>query len=179
MTWLTQSICGIFTTSRNSDHLFSFHDYYDRGSHGPVEKAMSLLSFLVRICSSPCKLCADSAWRRPVEYEVTTMKLKTVYLILCFLGVALTYWQFVPWVVQNGLDMSLFFHQLFANRIGAFFGMDVFVSAVALVVFMREESSRVHVGGRWLPILALLLVGVSLALPMFLYMRERELKEAG
>jgi hypothetical protein len=103
------------------------------------------------------------------------MKLKTVYLILCFLGVALTYWQFV----QNGLDMPLFFHQLFANRIGAFFGMDVFVSAVALVVFMREESSRLHVCGRWLPILALLLVGVSLALPMFLYMREREPTEAG
>jgi hypothetical protein len=106
------------------------------------------------------------------------MKLKTVYLILCFLGVALTYWQFVPWVVQNGLNMSLFVHQLFANRISAFFGMDVFVSALALVVFMREESSRLNIGARWLAILALLLVGVSLALPMFLYMRERKRGEA-
>ncbi len=78
------------------------------------------------------------------------MKLKTVYLILCFLGVALTYCQFVPWVVQNGLNMSLFVHQLFANRISAFFGMDVFVSALALVVFMREESSRLSIGARWL-----------------------------
>jgi hypothetical protein len=102
------------------------------------------------------------------------MKLKTVYLILCFLGVALTYWQFVPWAVQNGLNMSLFFHQLFANRVSAFFGMDVFVSALALVVFMRNEGSRLRIGARWLPILALLLVGVSLALPMFLYMRERK-----
>jgi hypothetical protein len=107
------------------------------------------------------------------------MKLKTVYLILCFLGVALTYWQFVPWAAQNGLNMSLFFHQLFANRISASFGLDVFVSAWALVVFMREESSRLRVTGRWLPILALLFVGVSLALPMFLYMRERKLAEAG
>jgi hypothetical protein len=101
------------------------------------------------------------------------MKLKTVYLILCFLGVALTYWQFVPWAAQNGLNMPLFFDQLFANRVSAFFGMDVFVSAVALVVFMRKEGSRLRIGGRWLPILALLLVGVSLAFPMFLYMRER------
>jgi heme/copper-type cytochrome/quinol oxidase subunit 4 len=107
------------------------------------------------------------------------MKLKTVYLILCFLGVALTYWQFVPWAAQNGLNMSLFFHQLFANRVSAFFGMDVFVSAVALVVFMRNESSRLSIGARWPPILALLLVGVSLALPMFLYMRERKLETAG
>jgi Terpene cyclase DEP1 len=102
------------------------------------------------------------------------MKLKTVYLILCFLGSALTYWQLVPWVAQNGLNMPLFFHQLFANRISAFFGMDVFVSAVVLLVFMRNESSRLRIGARWLPILALLLVGVSLAFPMFLYMRERK-----
>jgi hypothetical protein len=105
------------------------------------------------------------------------VKLKTVYLILCFPGVALTYWQFVPWVVQNGLNMSLFFHQLFANRISAFFGMDVFVSALALMVFMRNESSRLRIAARWLPILALLSVGVSLALPMFLYIRERNLEE--
>jgi len=102
------------------------------------------------------------------------MKLRTVYLILAFIGVVLTYWEFVPWVAQNGLNLSLFFHQLFANRIGAFFGMDVFVSAMVLVVFIRNESSRLSIGARWLPILALLLVGVSLALPMFLYMRERK-----
>jgi hypothetical protein len=67
-----------------------------------------------------------------------TMKPKTIYLILCFIGLILTYWQFLPWVAQNGLNMSLFFHQLFANRISAFFGMDVFVSAAALLVFMRR-----------------------------------------
>jgi hypothetical protein len=105
------------------------------------------------------------------------MKLRTIYLILCFVGVVLTYGEFVPWVAQNGLNMSLFFHQLFANRISAFFGMDVFVSAVVLVVFMRNESSRLGIGTRWLPILALLSVGVSLALPMFLYMRERKLAQ--
>jgi hypothetical protein len=100
------------------------------------------------------------------------MKLKTLYLLLCVLGAALPYWQFVPWVMTNGLHMSLFFHELFANRISAFFGMDVIVSAVVLVVFMRVESSRLGIRKRWLPVLALLLVGVSLALPMFLYMRE-------
>jgi hypothetical protein len=32
--------------------------------------------------------------------------------------------------------------ELFANRISAFFGMDVLVSAVVLIVFMRIESRR-------------------------------------
>jgi len=105
------------------------------------------------------------------------MKPKTFYLILCLLGAVLPYWQFVPWLLQNGLHMSLFFRQLFANRISAFFGMDVFVSAATLLVFMRSESSRLRIAGRWQPVVALVFVGVSLALPLFLYMRERKLEQ--
>ena len=103
----------------------------------------------------------------------SAMKPKTIYLILCILGVALPYWQFVPWVAANGLNMRLFFQELFANHIGAFFGMDVLVSAVALLVFARREGARLGVAGRWLPLVAVLTVGVSLGLPLFLYLRER------
>ena len=101
------------------------------------------------------------------------MKLKTIYLVLCVLGVALPYWEFVPWVAANGLNMRLFFQQLFSNHIGGFFGMDVIVSAVALMVFARNESSRLGMAGRWWTLIAVLTVGVSLGLPLFLYMRER------
>ncbi|HXY03442.1 MAG TPA: DUF2834 domain-containing protein [Terriglobales bacterium] len=104
------------------------------------------------------------------------MKPKTIYLILCVLGIVLPYWQFIPWVVANGLDMKLFVQQLFANRIGGFFGMDVIVSAVTLVVFVRSERSRLSALERWLPIVAVLSVGVSLGLPLFLCMRERNLE---
>ena len=101
------------------------------------------------------------------------MKLKTKYLFLCVLGIALPYWQFIPWVAQHGLNMRLFVEQLFANRISAFFGMDVIVSAVALMVFVGSE--RCLTGRqRWLPLLAVLTVGVSLALPLFLYLRQRK-----
>lgn len=100
------------------------------------------------------------------------MKPKTLYLGLCFVGFLLPYWQFVPWVSVHGLILSGFFQELFANRVSAFFGMDVFVSAVVLIVFMRVENRRLSIRRRWLPIVALLLVGVSLALPLFLYLRE-------
>jgi Terpene cyclase DEP1 len=113
--------------------------------------------------------------RKP-ELE-TTVKRKHVYLALCVLGFALPYWQFVPWVAANGLNLRLFVEQLFANRIGGFFGMDVLVSAVVLVVLVRSERSLLTKGERWLPIVAVLLVGVSLALPLFLYLRERALEK--
>jgi hypothetical protein len=100
------------------------------------------------------------------------MKPKAIYLVLCFVGALLPYWQFVPWVVAHGMNLPLFVRELFVNRISVFFGMDVLVSAVVLVVFMRIESTRIQIHQRWLPLVALLLVGVSLALPIFLYMRE-------
>jgi len=104
------------------------------------------------------------------------MKPKTVYLVLCVVGVLLPYWQFLPWALQHGLNLGLFVRELFANRIGGFFGMDVIVSAVALIVFSRIEGARVGVRGRWLVVLAILTVGVSLGLPLFLYLRELELE---
>jgi hypothetical protein len=109
------------------------------------------------------------------------MKLRNVYLVLCVVGVVLPYWQFVPWVAANGLDMPLFFRQFFANRIGAFFGMDVLASAVTLLVFTRAESPRLGLGAgaRWLPLAAVLTVGVSLGLPLFLYLRELRLEQEG
>ena len=106
------------------------------------------------------------------------MKPRTIYLLLCILGTVLPYWQFLPWVAEHGLNMPLFVQQLFANRIGAFFGLDVVVSAVALLLFVRFEGPRLGVRGRWVPLLAVLTVGVSLALPLFLYLRERKLEES-
>jgi len=105
------------------------------------------------------------------------MKAKAIYLVLCFVGALLPYWQFVPWVVQHGMNLPLFVRELFVNRISAFFGMDVLVSAVVLVAFIRIESARLSIRQRWLPVLAVLLVGVSLALPLFLYMREARLEQ--
>jgi Terpene cyclase DEP1 len=43
---------------------------------------------------------------------------------------------------------------------------------------MRSETSRLHIAGRLLPVIALIFVGVSAALPLFLYMRERKLEQA-
>jgi hypothetical protein len=106
------------------------------------------------------------------------MNRKNLYILLCVLGFALPYSQFLPWVMEHGLDMALFVRQLFANRIGGFFGMDVLVSAVTLIGFVRGEGSRLKMRGLWLPIVSVLLVGVSLGLPLFLYLRERELEKA-
>ena len=103
------------------------------------------------------------------------MRLRHVYLALCVPGIALPYWKLVPWVMDHGLNLSLLFQELFATRIGAFFGLDVIVSAIVLLLFIVTESRRLALSLLWLPIIATLLVGVSLGLPLFLYLRQRQL----
>ena len=100
------------------------------------------------------------------------MNRKKIYLFLCILGAAIPYSQFVPWVLQNGLPLGLLVRQLFANRISAFFGLDVLVSSIVLLVFMRIEARRLQIRFSWVAIVGLCMVGVSLGLPLFLYLRE-------
>ena len=101
------------------------------------------------------------------------MRLRHVYLFLCLLGIIVPYAQLIPWILEHGLNLPLLVRELFVTRIGAFFGLDVVVSAIVLFVFIfaqRRESGVRHV---WLPIVGTLLVGVSLGFPLFLYLRER------
>lgn len=107
------------------------------------------------------------------------MKPKSLYLVLCVLGTALPITQLLPFLRDHGLDFPLFVEQLFANPVSAFFGWDVIVSSVVLWVLVWVEGRRSGVSHLWAPIAANLTVGVSLGLPLFLYMREKRLERTG
>jgi hypothetical protein len=100
------------------------------------------------------------------------MNLRYHYLGLCVIGIVLPYWQFAPWLLEHGPDLRLFFHELIANRISGFFAMDVIISAVVLLLFIQSEGKRLRMRSLWLPTIGTLMVGVSLGLPLFLYLRE-------
>ncbi len=95
------------------------------------------------------------------------------YLALACVGTALPLSAFLPWFAAHGLDGPAFVAELFSTRIGAFFGWDVIVSALALFTFIAVEGRRARVSHRWWPVVATLLVGVSCGLPLFLPLRER------
>ena len=107
------------------------------------------------------------------------MKLRYLYLVFCLLGLLLPYSQLVPWIMEHhGLNMPLFIRDLFANRISAFFAFDVIVSAIVLILFIQSEGRRLGIRLLWLPTLAVFLVGVSLGLPLVLYLRQLQLDRA-
>ena len=105
------------------------------------------------------------------------MKAIHLYAVLAVIGAVLPLWQFAPFVRDHGLDLRIFVQQLFSTPVGGFFGMDVIVSALVLFVLVFVEGRRLRMRRLWIPIAAMLLVGVSLGLPLFLYMRERALNK--
>jgi hypothetical protein len=107
------------------------------------------------------------------------MKPRPVYLALCILGAGLPLSQLFPFLRDHGLDLRLFFEQLFVNRISSFFGLDVIVSAIVLFFFIWTETRRTPIRAPWLPVVATLTIGVSLGLPLFLYLREGRIERTG
>ena len=100
------------------------------------------------------------------------MKSRHFYLVSCVLGLLVPYSQFVPWLLEHGLNVTLFCRELFANRMSAFFAMDVIISAIVLIWFIQSEGKRLRVRLLWLPTLGTLVVGVSFGFPLFLFLRQ-------
>ena len=98
--------------------------------------------------------------------------MKIFYSILCLLGVLLPYGVFVPWAMEHGLNIGLFVSEASSTRIGSFAWLDVLVSAVVVIGFILVEGIRQKMNNLWLPVVGIVVIGVSFGLPLFLLMRE-------
>lgn len=105
------------------------------------------------------------------------MRAKHLYLVMALLGFLLPYYFFISFLASYGFDAKAFLAQLFATPISSFFAVDLLISSVVFMVYLRREANRCAVKHRWVYLLALVTVGLSLALPLFLYAREREVNE--
>ena len=105
--------------------------------------------------------------------------MRLLFLVLAAVGAVLPLSFLASFLARHGPDLPLFVGQLFANDISSFFGTDVLVSALALLAFVRVEGRRRGMKNLWAYALCTLLVGVSLALPLFLFFRERRLAAEG
>ena len=100
--------------------------------------------------------------------------MQIIYLVLCITGAALPLAQFIPWLADRGLDFPHFIQEAVATRTSSFAWADVLISGLVFVIFVRAERRRLGMRQTWPSFLGLA-VGVSLALPLFLLLRERHL----
>lgn len=73
--------------------------------------------------------------------------------------------------------MPLFLHDLHAEHVSEFFAVDVMASAVVVLGFLFSERRRLG-SSRRIPVIGPMLLGVSVALPLLLYLREEPPKQA-
>lgn len=109
------------------------------------------------------------------------MKRRHVYFLLFILGIIFPYSLFAPWFLENGLNVRLFFAELFSTSIGGSFGMDIFVSLAVLLIFAWFEIARLKMRGGWLVFAATWCgtfgAGVWCGFPLFLYLRQRHIDD--
>ena len=100
------------------------------------------------------------------------MNFKMIFLVSAILGFLIPYYYFIGFLFDEGINSEMMFNQIFESRMAAFFTWDVIISSIACIAFIIYESKRLKIEHFWVYILFNLLVGVSLALPAFLYKRQ-------
>jgi hypothetical protein len=94
-----------------------------------------------------------------------------MYAILAGLGLILPYFFFLRYLFTSGPERPPLIDSLFANDIATFFVADLVIATIVFWVFMAADSAAAPVPYRWVCFLGSLLVGLSFALPLYLYLR--------
>ena len=96
--------------------------------------------------------------------------MKKLYAALAVAGFILPMSQFALFVRDHGFDVLAFLTLPFANAAASMFAFDLLVSCVVFWTFVFTSN----VPRKWSYVAMTLLVGLSFALPMFLFARESE-----
>ena len=102
---------------------------------------------------------------------------KSVFLVLAIIGFIGPYIFFFRYFSQGDFSLPALIQQIFANNVSTAFAIDLILSVIVFWVYLFAEADRLQMQNAWLYALASLLIGLSFALPLFLYFRERRLEE--
>lgn len=96
------------------------------------------------------------------------------YTLMCVLGFALPYVALFGWLFQiNDFSFAYLWQDIVSNRLSLMGWLDVVVTAIVVITFVRHEGRRLKLTTVAAPIVGTCLVGPSFGLPLFLLMRER------
>jgi len=103
--------------------------------------------------------------------------LEKTYLALAVLGAVLPWFFFVQFFVVEG-TLGSFVPALFVNQAAGGITADLLVSCLVFWIFLFREARHAGVGRPWAYVAVNLLIGLSCALPLFLWARQRALAAA-
>ncbi len=99
--------------------------------------------------------------------------MKALYLVLAIVGALVPYAFFIQFFTSEGINLGVFAGALFANPAAGGFTADLLLTSSTFWLFMFQQRSRKK-GPSPAGFIALnLLIGLSCAVPAYLYVRER------
>ena len=98
--------------------------------------------------------------------------MKTLYLVLSIVGAILPYLFFYQFIQVEGLDLTAFVFALFVNGAAGGFSADLLFTSFVFWLFMFQQEKISKSPKPYLFIILNLTIGLSCALPAYLYARE-------
>ncbi len=99
--------------------------------------------------------------------------MKNTYLVLAIIGGILPYLFFFQFIQIEGFNIPLFIESLFVNGAAAGFSVDILVSSVVFWLYMFSQMKDLDAPSPYWFIFINLTIGLSCALPAYLYVRQR------
>jgi len=99
--------------------------------------------------------------------------MKKLYLVLAIVGAIIPFAFFIPFFQQNGIHLPSFVSALFSNGAAGGFTADLLISSFVFWLYMFQRQREVEGPKPNLFILLNLTIGLSCALPAYLYANER------
>ncbi len=98
--------------------------------------------------------------------------MKIFLITCCVIGIAVPYWFALPFFLIHGPNFRLFVEEMFASRISSFFAADLIISSLIFLSWSRRDARDKKIEGWWLVLVSNLVVGLSLAMPLYLLKRH-------
>jgi heme A synthase len=97
--------------------------------------------------------------------------MKAFLILCCIAGIVIPYWFALPFFLIHGPNFGLFVEEIFETRISSFFAAYLIVASVIFLVWSFRDAREKKINGWWVVLLSNLVVGLSLALPLYLLKR--------
>jgi len=99
--------------------------------------------------------------------------MKKLYLLLAVIGAVVPYFFFFQFFQAEGINISAFVSALFVNAAAGGFTTDVLLSSFIFWLFMFKQVKESNGPKPYLFIVLNLTIGLSCALPAYLYAKEK------
>lgn len=92
--------------------------------------------------------------------------MKNLYLVLAIVGAVVPYLFFIQFFAEQGVNLPAFLGGVFANGAAGGFGADLLITSLVFWIYLYEVGDN----KLWMYVLINLTIGMSCAVPLYLYL---------